>query len=912
MRRHPFYLFAMAWVLGCLTTQAQINLQQMEHAFQTPPDDARPMVRWWWFGPAVTKPEILREMQQMKDGGFGGFVIHYVYPLALDDPQTGFRNLQFLSAQMLNGVSYANQQAHALGLRAGTALTSGWPYGGPQTPVTEAAAKIVEKESSISQGTDSAALPPVGNGEQLLAVFGAGRETDAKLTLLPLPATGATRIALPEGTAKVAWYIMSRTGQQVKRPSVDADGFVLDHFSHQAVADHLKAVGDKLVAAFGRQPPDSVFSDSLEVFGADWTPDLLQVFRRTQGYDLLPHLPDLFARHPDAQALAVRHDWGATLTELMNQNYLTQINDWARTHHTHLRAQAYGPPAVSLSSNSLVDLPEGEGPQWDQFSYTRWATSAGHLYGRRIISAEAFTWLHSPAFRATPLDVKAEADRFFLQGVNQIYCHGWPYSPASAGEPGWRFYAAAVFNAHNPWWIVMPEVTGYLQRVSWMMRQGEPANRVAVYLPEDDAWAAFTPGQVAITELLPHWITPALTRAVENAGYNFDYIDAAAIEARGIHYSLLILPDVDRMSPATLADIERYEKAGGKVIALQRIPEHAPGWLHDQQLSAVIHKESHAFFGHPDAGVRVVPEVKELGDAMHQMLTPTMTLSPAQPAVGFVRRSLNNADIYFIANTTNIRVRTLAHLRSRFRSGTWLDPMNGMASPAHDQDGAWPVSLAPYGSAILVLHAENPAEPAAGADETADVPTGKEIAGLSQAWTVTFPGLDFQQPMTRLASWTANEKTRYYSGVAVYRRTVDVTQSALDHKSLLLSFGTGTPLVPPTSQQPMGTRVWFDPPVQVAAVVYVNDRRAGTLWHPPYVLDVTGLLKPGVNTLEVRVANTAINAMAGKSLPDYRLLWARYGKRFVPQDMNELQPLPSGLLGKVVLFEREDRADEQR
>lgn len=898
-------MVATVMLLGGLATAAtaQTNLQQLEKTFQNPPDNARPMVRWWWFGPSVTQPEILREMQQMKAGGFGGFVIHYVYPLALDDPQTGFKNLPFLSPAMLSGVSYANRQAHALGLRAGTALASGWPYGGPMTPVTEAAAKIVRKQSTVAPSAHSVALPPIGNGQKLLAVFAENGPVGGPQRMLPLPAPEALRMTIPAGTTIVNWYLMSRTGQQVKRAATDANGFVLDPFSQQAVADHLKNVGDKLVAAFGSEPPDSVFSDSLEVFGADWTPDFLEEFHKQNGYSLLPHLPDLFTKHPDAQALAVRHDWGVTLTALIDKNYLTHVNAWARAHHTHLRAQVYGPPAVSLSSNNLVDLPEGEGPQWRQFAYTRWATSAGHLYGRPIISSETFTWLHSPAFRATPLDVKAEADRFFLQGVNQIYCHGWPYSPPSAGEPGWRFYAAAVFNAHNPWWIVMPEVTGYLQRVSWTMRQGMPANRVAIYLPEDDAWAAFTPGQAALTGLLPRWITPQLTQAVEDSGYDFDYIDAAAIQARGIHYSLLILPNVDRISPATLTAIQQYEKSGGRVVALGRIPAHAPGFLHYEQISAEVSRESHAFFDRPGARVRIVKAVSGLGDALHQMLPPTMTLSPASAAVGFVRRKLSDADIYFLANTSNVAVHTLAHLRSRYTNGTWLDPMNGKAYAAQSQDGGWPVHLAPYGSAILVLHASDASLPVSAGHDPPDPYSTHEIADLSKDWKVSFPALHLQEPMTTLASWTKNEKTLYYSGVAVYRRTLKLTRNDLQHGPLLLSFGHGTPVSPSALHQQMGTRAWLNPPVHVAAVVYVNGKRAGTVWHPPYVLPVSGLLKQGTNQIEVRVANTAINEMAGKSLPDYRLLWARYGRRFEPQDMNHLQPLPSGLLGKVELLE---------
>ena len=84
-------------------------------------------------------------------------------------------------------------------------------------------------------------------------------------------------------------------------------------------------------------------------------------------------------------------------------------------------------PAASLSSNSYADLSEGEGFRWRSLSATRWASSANHLYGRAVTSSETWTWLHSPSFRATPLDIKAEADLHFLQGVNQLIGHGWPY-----------------------------------------------------------------------------------------------------------------------------------------------------------------------------------------------------------------------------------------------------------------------------------------------------------------------------------------------------------------------------------------------------------------------------------------------------------------------------------------------------
>jgi len=96
-------------------------------------------------------------------------------------------------------------------------------------------------------------------------------------------------------------------------------------------------------------------------------------------------------------------------------------------------------------------------------------------------------------------------------------------------------------------------------------------------------------------------------------------------------------------------------------------------------------------------------------------------------------------------------------------------------------------------------------------------------------------------------------------------------------------------------------RAWVDAPVRDAAIVYVNGRRAGSAWCPPYRVDVTPALRPGPNLVRIEVANLAINHMAGRALPDYKLLNLRYGTRFEPQDMSRVQPVPAGLFGPIRL-----------
>jgi hypothetical protein len=99
-------------------------------------------------------------------------------------------------------------------------------------------------------------------------------------------------------------------------------------------------------------------------------------------------------------------------------------------------------------------------------------------------------------------------------------------------------------------------------------------------------------------------------------------------------------------------------------------------------------------------------------------------------------------------------------------------------------------------------------------------------------------------------------------------------------------------------------RAMLESPVREAAQVWVNGKLAGSVWKPPYRVDISGLLKSGDNAIKIVVANTALNEMAGQPLPDYKDLTAKYGERFQAQDMQAVQALPSGLLGTVRLVTR--------
>jgi len=111
-----------------LPVQLRPQLENLHETFQNPPPEARPLMRWWWFGPAVTKPELQKELETMQKAGIGGVEIQPVYPLMLDAPARDIRNLKYLSPEFLDAVTFANRTATSLGMRVDITLGSGWPY----------------------------------------------------------------------------------------------------------------------------------------------------------------------------------------------------------------------------------------------------------------------------------------------------------------------------------------------------------------------------------------------------------------------------------------------------------------------------------------------------------------------------------------------------------------------------------------------------------------------------------------------------------------------------------------------------------------------------------------------------------------------------------------------------------------
>ena len=111
-----------------------MNKQEFISILENPSEKTRGRTRWWWYGCAVKKEEITRELDFMKESGIGGVELQVLYPLEADDPEKGIKNHDYLSPEYYELIRFASEEANKRGMQFDMTLGSSWPYGGPFIP----------------------------------------------------------------------------------------------------------------------------------------------------------------------------------------------------------------------------------------------------------------------------------------------------------------------------------------------------------------------------------------------------------------------------------------------------------------------------------------------------------------------------------------------------------------------------------------------------------------------------------------------------------------------------------------------------------------------------------------------------------------------------------------------------------
>jgi hypothetical protein len=840
--------------------------------------EAKPWTRWWWLGSGVDEKNLTRELEAFAKAGIGGVEICPIYGAKGYEQ----RDLPFLSEKWTAAYGHTAKETARLGMGVDLTTGTGWPFGGPWVEERDASASLQSVKFQTGGGKQVDVKLPAGKVEVLKAWPEEGEPVDLAAEVKD----GRLAWTPPAGNWRIHGLVSKHGIQKVKRAAPGGAGWVLDPFSPGSLANYLKPF-DTALDRSDVPEPRAHFHDSFEYYGAGWTDALFARFEKLRGYDLRAQLPAFHGEGEADTVARVRADYRETLSDL-HRDYLAQWHDWAKTRGSLTRNQAHGSPGNLLDHYAVADIPETEifrHVDEAQIPMLQFASSAAHVTGKKLVSAETFTWL-GEHFQVTPAELKEAADFVWLGGVNHILFHGIPYSPQDAPWPGWLFYASTHMGPNGGLWKDLPAFNAYITRVQSFLQSGKPDADVLLYFPIHDLWHS---GEEKVPLFTMHnqdqWLHPsAFHRAAMElwkGGVSVDFVsdrllDDLVVKDRqlvsgGNRYPLLIIPESRFLSEKTAARLADLCEQGAIVIALGKPGRDVPG-QHDLDARRKRLATSEAKIDHAGTST-ALPIFSKVGASAAEM-------DLARQRIRYVRRRLDDGHAYFLVNSSGKSIDAAVKLARAHQSAVMLDPMSGKSGVA-DTTGGIRLVLAPGESRIVRTFSRKQAEGSRWSDPE---PAGEPIA-LTGTWKVSFldggPVLPPAFETTALASWTDQTDPAYrnFSGTALYRLEFEFK----DKSPALLDFGE----------------------IAHTAKVRLNGKDAGTCWAPPHRLDLGGLLEAGRNVLEVEVTNLAANRIA--DLDRRKVPWKAFHEiNFVNIDYKNFDasgwaPLPSGLLGPVTL-----------
>ncbi|MDP4226948.1 MAG: glycosyl hydrolase, partial [Bacteroidota bacterium] len=598
--------------------------------------EMKPWTRWWWLGNAVDQEGLTFRLEEMNKAGFGGVEITPIYGTK------GFESkfIDFLSPQWMKMLNHTISEGNRLGMGVDMNTGTGWPFGGPEVSVENAASKVILQTYSLDSG-EKLKEPVVVNEKKqkdvaVLQVLMAFSNSGDRINITDkVDNNGNLNWTAPRGKWKLIAAFNGKSFQQVKRAAPGGQGPVMDHFSAKAVDSYL----NKFTQAFQSSSspvPHNFFNDSYEVYGADWSKNFFDEFAKYRGYRLENYLLE-FMGEGDADIVSrVVSDYRETISDMLLHNFTLNWTGWAHKMGSQTRNQAHGSPGNLIDLYGTVDVPECEsfgstyfdipGLRWDgregsnslesNYLMMKFSSSAAHISGHPLSSSETFTWL-TEHFKTALSQCKPQVDMMLLTGINHVVYHGTPYSPKDAPWPGWLFYASVDFSSYNTIWKDIRPMNEYIARCQSFLQNGSPDNDFLVYWPVYDTWYnikgkpfyAFTIGQT-----LNEWLVPTsfyrTASKLHEKGYGFDYIsdhfladakvENGRVKTQGASYKVLVVPSCRLMPVETMRKIISLINEGAKVAFVDNFAQDVPG-LHNfdarrqQLISLVLSFPEHSF-----------------------------------------------------------------------------------------------------------------------------------------------------------------------------------------------------------------------------------------------------------------------------------------------------------------------------
>ena len=940
----------------------------LKNGFENPDDASRAKVYWWWLNGHVDTLRMRTELKAIKDAGLGGVDIFDIGVRPSGNPNKMIpAGPAFMQGESLMALKFALKEAAELDLEVGLSLSSSWNAGGSWVEPKYAAKTIYYSKMELSAPNKNKIILPFPritqdkDGQPRKIEYSEdGKPAFYKeISVIAIPSekkelsdtTGIvniTRFFNPKNERldwepnKGKWdiyrFISSNSGEQLKIPSENSKGPIIDHFDSTATRMHLEYFIDRLqpmVDDLSNSALKYLYLASYEAKEFAWTSSFPKTFKQINGYDVHKFLPSLFVPQIfDSLFLKkFNHDYAKTFSEMMIKNHYGKAKEICNQYGLKICSEAGGPghmhhiPVETLKALGTLDVPRGEfwynRPYYkdsvDMVWLVKEIAAASHIYKKGLVEQEAFTsywdWQESPS------NLKPYADRAFAEGMNKMVIHGFPHNPSEYGYPGIAYFAGTHYNDKRVWWPKVKPFNNYLARVSYLLQNTEFVADVLYYYGEE----------------IPNLVTPKNTPFAVGKGYDYEVINTdLLLNELTAENGKLVLPGVSKYSVLYVSEVELSlktikklgELAAKGAIIVGKKPTDVIGLTDGSSIETFTGMTNYLW--KTPCGNSFVEKGKIDSKRTPLEALASLKISPdfdysdnnvdqRKAPIDFIHYKKANLDFYFIRNTTDKWVTRNCYFRQQNKAPEIWDPVAGNISPItiYEQkknQTILPLTLAPYGSYFVVFKGENTntryqrisvdggrlprleytSDGIAFYNKgTFNLDMGKDKRQVSVdpktivldgSWNISFPenwGAPKTANFSELISWTESkeEGIRYFSGTATYHKTFDFKKGGESEK-VYLNLGK----------------------LAEVGEVWLNDTPLGITWTQPHRFDISDLVTNGKNMLKIEVANTWSNRLTGDAVGGEKFTQTNIvmaNKNGVPWE--DLPLKESGLLGPVTL-----------
>lgn len=922
------------------------NVVEYYKQFQNPSLNLHPYVRWWWNGGKVQKDEIIRELRLLKDAGIGGVEINPVKFPGNDTDDLGIESLNWLSDEWIDMLKVAFAEAKDLGLTCDLIVGSGWPFGGEFLKGNERAQAVIvgtKKDLVGPRAFEISKFSILSDFDPKIGHPYPGRILDLMtVKLVPSPLNNMNDIIditnkfsgssntpvtidIPKG--KYAMYCLIKVNSfgTVIMGAPGADGPTLNHFDKEAVQKYLDNMSNTLQKKTGplSQHLRSLFTDSFELEGANWTKDMIETFEKMNGYDVTPYLPLILypfesfgnvtnynlAVETSAEIKdvieRVRYDFESTKAKLLLERFNTTYVEWCKGLNVKSRAQAYGRGFFPLETSMLYDIPEGEswttnwlqhrlGEEMSNEDYRRgraytmvnkFVSSAAHYTNKRLVSSEEMTNTYR-VFNATLEFLKLGSDQNIIAGITHSIFHGFNYSPQNAPFPGWVRYGS-YYNEKNNWWPYFKYFNAYKGRLSTLLQQGDMYADIAVMPPTDDMWATMGMQQEPFPSTLNVTYTSLVWEAMNKNGNGTDYISDYIINNAEIKngkltygsrsYGSIFLVAVERMHPTTLQKLLEFVTDGGKLFSIEKEPHLSLGFKNykenDREVNTLMARikasNNYVLLDKPEDNDFIswyIPIQEKYA------LKPYVKIQQPDPYL-MINRYIRDdkSEFFFLINSKlhdSYTTRIVFDKAVTAGKYPWVWDLNtgNKYRIDLDREGGYDLFLGPVESLVIVFDKEKNGE------KWSPIPTRGFKARTLKGWNVELRhSIEESIVTTTMENPTDLKDTEYvtFTGTAVYKKNFNVS----DTNNLCLNLGK----------------------VHGVSEVYINGQNCGVTWYGNRLYNISKYVKSGENEIEIRVITNMGNYM--QTLKDNKIAQAWTNRPGRPQPIQSM-----GLAGPVTIY----------